>query len=273
MGKFDGVLLAVDYDDTLYSSKKQGISQENRDAIAYFMSEGGYFTVATGRSYTNFTIQMSREKPPLNCPAILSNGASIYDYHLGYMLYECLMPAAIVKDMDLLCRRYATLGFEAYCGDEVYLHNPNSITDHHMTRAGLIGHEMPVLEMPKPWIKAIIQQEDREILRKAQGYMRSRWGEKYEVIFSNPFLLEVTDKGIQKGSSVLWLAHHLGVKHEDIYCMGNGENDVPMVEVSALKCVPANGVKVLQEECPVKLPSCEDHCVAALVALLDERYA
>lgn len=39
MGKFSGVLLATDYDDTLYSSDCT-ISQENRQAIARFVAEG-----------------------------------------------------------------------------------------------------------------------------------------------------------------------------------------------------------------------------------------
>ena len=50
MGKFSGVLLATDYDDTLYSSDCT-ISQENRQAIARFVAEGGLFCISTGRSY------------------------------------------------------------------------------------------------------------------------------------------------------------------------------------------------------------------------------
>ena len=40
MGKFSGVLLATDYDDTLYDSKGT-ISPENRAAIDRFLAEGG----------------------------------------------------------------------------------------------------------------------------------------------------------------------------------------------------------------------------------------
>ena len=40
MGRFRGVLLATDYDDTLYSTNAT-ISPENRQAIEYFVAEGG----------------------------------------------------------------------------------------------------------------------------------------------------------------------------------------------------------------------------------------
>ena len=46
MGKFDGVLLVSDFDDTLYGTDLT-VSRENVEAIAYFTAEGGRFTVAT----------------------------------------------------------------------------------------------------------------------------------------------------------------------------------------------------------------------------------
>ena len=87
MGKFDGVLLAADYDDTYYD-RTFTISTENRRAVERFMAQGGRFVVATGRSYINFAIQMEVEKPPLNGPVILSNGASIHDFSKGQTLWE-----------------------------------------------------------------------------------------------------------------------------------------------------------------------------------------
>ena len=73
MGRFSGVLLATDYDDTLYDSHAT-ISWENRAAIERFVAEGGLFTISTGRSYINFAIQMEKEHLPVNAPVILSNG-------------------------------------------------------------------------------------------------------------------------------------------------------------------------------------------------------
>ena len=47
MGKFDGLLLASDFDDTLFDGGVS-IPGRNLEAIRYFTGEGGYFTVATG---------------------------------------------------------------------------------------------------------------------------------------------------------------------------------------------------------------------------------
>ena len=49
MGKFDGVLLVSDYDDTLYDHNLT-VNDRNHRAIEYFLEQGGRFTIATGRA-------------------------------------------------------------------------------------------------------------------------------------------------------------------------------------------------------------------------------
>jgi Cof subfamily protein (haloacid dehalogenase superfamily) len=251
LGKFSGVLLATDYDETLYGSNL-GISLENRAAIEYFISEGGHFTVSTGRSYRNFAIQMKRESLPINTPAILSNGANIFDFQKEKMLYESLIRPEVIQDLANVCTLFPSLGFEAYCREEVYVHNPNAVTERHLSRAGLTGTCIPILDMPVPWTKAILQHEDHALLLEVQKYLSHHWKEHYEVIFSNAVLLELTAKGSHKGSAVLWLADYLGVLRQHIYCIGNGQNDIPMLEVSAVAFAS---------------------CIARLIEKLDYRYS
>lgn len=272
MGRFSGVLLATDYDETLYGASR-GISPDNRTAIRYFIAEGGYFTVSTGRSLRNFAIQMEREDLPVNAPVILSNGANIYDFATQTMLCERLMRPEIVDDLARVCRHFPALGFEAYCREEVYVHHPNAITERHLTRAGLVGLEQPILQMPTPWTKAILQHEDHAMLLEVQNYMRLHWQEHYEVIFSNPYLLELTTKGSHKGSAVLWLAEHLDVRRKHIYCVGNGQNDIPMLDISAEPFAPANCTPAIRERGATILASCDESCIARLIEKLDRRYA
>ena len=62
MGKFTGVLIASDFDNTLVYTENalKGLEPmpdllpENRAAIEYFMAEGGIFSVATGRALPAF---------------------------------------------------------------------------------------------------------------------------------------------------------------------------------------------------------------------------
>ena len=77
MGKFSGVLIASDYDNTMVYTEgalKSGgplpsVSRENREAVEYFMAEGGTFSVATGRALPSFS--RVREGVPMNGPTVL----------------------------------------------------------------------------------------------------------------------------------------------------------------------------------------------------------
>ena len=91
MGKFDGVLFFADYDDTLYNSAHT-VAEEDRAAIRYFMENGGYFSIATGRAHRTFTPQIEKENIPFNAPVVLSNGAAIYDYASDRYLLESSLP-------------------------------------------------------------------------------------------------------------------------------------------------------------------------------------
>lgn len=271
MGKFTGVLLATDYDDTLYDSSC-AISQENRQAIHRFVAEGGAFCISTGRSYINFAIQMEREKLPVNAPVILSNGASIYDFTAEESLWLKFLPPAAPRHLAQVCQVFPQVGFEAYHQDEVYTFRGNIITQKHLTRCHLTGQPRAIGDMPVPWIKVILQHPDTKVLEAVQQYIRFHWPEDYDVTFSNLFLLEVTARGANKGLSVLWVAHHLGIGREHIYCIGNGLNDIPMLEVSALSFAPANSYDQVRAAADVVLPSCDESCVARMIEVLEKRY-
>ena len=271
MGKFDGVLLAADYDDTYYD-RTFTVSPENRRAVESFMAQGGRFVVATGRSYINFAIQMEVEKPPLNGPVILTNGASIHDFSTGETLWEQTLPEGTSALLEEVCAAFPEVGFEAYHGDQVYTYRANTVTDRHLKRCQLAGIPSEISQMPTPWLKVILQHESTSYLHQVLDFIRAR-SEDYELTFSNSVLLEMTAKGANKGLCVKWLAHRLGIQPQHIYCVGNGGNDIPMLEVAAVPFAPDDCYPDVRAWGPVILPPCNDHCVARLIEILEERYA
>ena len=191
LGKFNGVLLVSDFDDTLYGEDMR-ITRENVEALTYFTREGGTFTVATGRARPNFAPHASHI--PINAPVILSNGSALYDFRTGEMIYETFLPDRVREDLQQMARAIPTIGFEAYHHDAIYVYQPNAVTHRHLERAGMTAREVPIADIPLPWSKVILQQ-DYETLLHTQRYLLERWGEHYEVIFSNRVLLELTRKG------------------------------------------------------------------------------
>ena len=78
------VILLSDMDGTLLTSKKQ-ITDRDRAAIEKFMSLGGKFTVATGRTIQSF--EQYTRLLELKMPVIMYNGAAIHNYATGETLY------------------------------------------------------------------------------------------------------------------------------------------------------------------------------------------
>ncbi len=267
-GIFSGVLLASDFDGTVFGSIT-GMPQRNLEAVSYFMEEGGVFVIATGRTYVTFAPHC--QVIPSNAPTILSNGAAIYDFQQEKLLSLTQLPETAKEDVITLCEVMPSLAFEAYYQEKIYAHNPNHITDSHMKIVGETYEECAISEMPCPWVKLLIQ-EEREVLLEARAFLQQRRPQTYETIFSNPRYLEVTAKGVNKGSAVLHVAKDLGISPQHIYCVGDNENDLSMLALSAVPFAPSTSAEVVLATNPEILCSCEEGVLGALIPRLEQRY-
>jgi len=268
MGKFDGVLLATDFDDT-YFPENGVLPPENLAAVEYFKANGGTFTVSTGRAHRTFAPFLSQA--PVNAPVILSNGSQLYDFARDEMLLETTLPETIAPDLLDLITRVPEVGLEAYHGEDIYIWAPNRWTWHHLDKARCTADERPIDRMPQPWGKAILHQ-DQDILLRAQADLLSRHGDRYEAIFSNFHMLELTAKGSTKGGMVLRLAELLDIRRAHIYCAGDNQNDIPMLAIAAEGFAPADCAQSVKDWGATLLPRCADGAIAALVDILDRRY-
>ncbi len=93
------------------------------------------------------------------------------------------------------------------------------------------------------------------------------------MIFYNRVLLELTRKGSSKGGMVQYLARRLGIDAQHIYCVGDNQNDIPMLAVSAIPFAPANCAPEVKQWGARILGACEESCVAQIVDILDHIYA
>lgn len=270
MGKFDGVLFVSDFDDTLYNLQFT-VSAENHAAIRYFMDNGGRFTIATGRAHRTFTPQIARERLAFNAPVVLSNGAAIYDYQADRYLVRTALDATVPARLVELCRQFPELGFEAYHGEDIYVHNPNAVTRSHLKRMGVPHFECPISEMPTPWNKVLLQQ-DHPLLSEVQQHISAHWSGCCEAIFSNKYLLELTAKDSNKGTMVARIAGLLGIAPANLYCMGDNMNDVPMLALSAIPFAPGNCAQGVKDWGARVLDHCDDHAVAQAIGILDQLY-
>ena len=214
MQKFDHVLLASDFDNTLVytqSALDNGtdippMCPRNREALDYFIQNGGLFAISTGRALPAF---MDYAKDvPMSAPCVIANGAAIYDFRANEYLYTAFLGKAIYDHMAEVLARFPTLAFEVYHDDcRIHAMNPNRyIRNHeHLTRSPVqVVERFTDIDLP---IIKILFEEDFPVLDAVRTFILSRpWGREYELIYSNEHLLELTAAGATKGGMILRLA-------------------------------------------------------------------
>jgi len=282
MGKFDRVLLASDFDNTLVHTKAAldagstelpPMPARNREALDYFTRNGGRFSVSTGRAVPAFARYAA--DLPINAPCVIANGAGLYDFRDERYLVTAFMDESVRAHVAALLAYDPELPFEIYHTDRrIHAMHPNRyILNHeHLTRT----KTEPVAsfdEVDTPLVKLLFE-DDRDKLDALLAFLRAQdWAAQYELIFSSDNLLEMTARGATKGEMVLRLAALLGIAAGDVYCIGDHSNDVSMAEVSAIRFCPANAIDEMKALPGMRVVShCADGAVADVIEALDKLY-
>jgi HAD superfamily hydrolase (TIGR01484 family) len=280
MGKFDGVLLASDFDNTLiYTSGALHSGQpipplgdENRRALEYFMSNGGRFCVATGRALAAFA--PLAPLAPMNAPCILCNGAAIYDFfsekYLEFATLDEVARTRVQQVLDVVPEAAA----EAYnLGNTIYAVHPNRYTrDHERITKVTCTEAVSMEDVPLPLGKVLFEGANETLKQVRQTFVERGWAQDYELIFSNTTLLEMTRQGATKGGMLLRLAEMLHISPEHIYAAGDEANDVSMLITAAEGFAPANCSDAVRGCGATIVSDAREHAMADIIAILDSRY-
>ena len=280
MGKFDSVLLASDFDNTILNTERPRrtgcpvppISRRNLDALRYFMEHGGRFAVATGRALPAF--RMFADQVPMNAPAVVCNGAALYDFQVEAYLETVELPEQIRQQGQSLLDRFPTAAIEAYHLDNViHAVRPNEFTrqHQHVTHAGVVAVDS-LLDVPMPLVKIMFENDYDSLTALRAFALAQPWAADYEIFFSDKTLLEVTRKGASKGAMVRRLAARLGISMDHVYCVGDENNDISMLTAAAEGFAPANCVENVRNCGATLVADCDHDTLAEIVAILDKRY-
>ena len=119
MALFDDVLLAVDYDRTM-TGPDSVVPQRNREAIEYFVENGGSFTVNTGRG-TN-TLRRHLADLQNNVPLLLYNGSMWYENGRLTNCKEIDLP--LWETVNAVAEAFPEMNVEIQGMDDHYLLDP-----------------------------------------------------------------------------------------------------------------------------------------------------
>lgn len=281
---FSDILLTVDFDRTL-TAPDSTIPQRNLEAIAYFMDNGGVFTVNTGRS-----VPMSAGNllpcVRVNAPLLLYNGSAAYDtqkQELTLCRPIALDPKAVVEDVQ---NRFPALTVEIQGVDAHYgiRKNPGweAYCDHNSCAWGYADPH----EIPGPFLKFSLYGEFRDktvgsmfdateeelaLFAEATAYVEKTYGHLVDAFRAAPRILDIHAKGCSKLRAARNLQAALGRKI--LVCVGDAENDLPMLEGADFAYCPSDGVVAdrFENVCPCAEGAVADVIYKKIPALLKNR--
>ena len=250
MGIFSDILLTVDYDRTL-TAPDSTIPERNIEAIRYFIDNGGAFTVNTGRSMP--MALAFADKVPVNAPLLLYNGSAAYDTAKKEICFMHEIKMDLWKTIEQMLELFPDLVVEVQALDKHYIFKPNPAWE------AFSANNCPYAiaqwgQDLGPFLKFSLYGEIRDIsvdhlfhgtpeeiarMDEAQELVQKTYNDKVIAFRAGPRIIDIHAKGVSKARSAKELQQQLGRKI--LVCVGDGENDVNMLQAADYGYSPADG--------------------------------
>ncbi|MDM5329911.1 sugar-phosphatase [Neobacillus sp. CF12] len=263
-------LVAIDIDGTLMNDRKE-ITKEVNDAIQAAKAKGVRVVICTGRPIVG--VQSIIEELKLNDEddfVITFNGALVQNTHTKEVESQITLTYENLKELyELSLEIHSPLQFF----DTENLYTPNrkisiyTVHEAHINQVPI--NYLPIDEVSKDMlIPKVMFIDDPERLNTIIANIPESFWEKYTFVKSTPFFLEILDQRVSKGNAVKQLAEKLGIKREEVICIGDGENDLSMIEYAGCGVAMDNAVSVVKEVAQFHTLSNNDHGVAYAIEKL-----
>ena len=267
---FSDVLLTVDFDRTMTGPDSK-IPQRNLDAVAFFMEHGGTFTINTGRSVASFRKHLG--KVPVNAPILMYNGSARWEN--GVLTDLKLLDLDLWQTVKTVREEFPQMNLEIQGVDLHYLivPEPAYVAFYDALKWGYRivnpGDDLgPFLKFAlagsprKKSVATLFESTERELAAfdAAQAKILELWGDKVEVYRAAPRIIDVHAKGVSKIAAARQLQKELGKKI--LVCVGDAENDIPMLNGADYAYCPADGVVADRFE---NVCNCADGAIADVI--------
>ena len=118
------------------------------------------------------------------------------------------------------------------------------------------------LTQPPTKLVAVAEPAQIPALRKA---LSASFGDRLFLTTSLPFLLELGNPAVSKGTGIAFVAQRLGISLERIVSFGDGENDIELIEEAGFGIAVEDANPLLLERADWICPSANEEGVATVI--------
>ena len=271
MHKTKGII-ALDLDGTLLNSKKE-LSEGNLAALKKAADEGWEIVPTTGRFYGGMP-DFIRGLPFVHY-AITINGAYVEDLLEGNQIYMAEMPYKqaidIMKYLDEL-----PVIYDCYMDNDAFMTEALKAKVDEIVENPRIRKMFYDLRKPVPELKEFLENRGQDV-QKIQFFtkdanLRLELLEELPKVFENiavssssPQNIEINQAKATKGLALIALAEYLGLDRTKTIAMGDGLNDISMLEEAGIGIAMANGCDEALDAADWVTSHCDEDGVAKAI--------
>ena len=278
-------LLVLDLDGTLTNSKKE-ITQPTLEALLDIQKKGVKVVLASGRPAVGvLPLAKQLHMDEFRSFVLSSNGARITNCTTGEICYNRSLPKEAIRPAYNLAKKYAKYGVDLITYSEAPIGRPAPADRTPQPKDAIISGFVPnqytelearinhipielVEDLPShiTWnINKLLGTGDPEVIDMLRREAIEYFGSDLSIYCSEPFFLEIVSPGIDKARSLEILLQRLRLTPSEMICVGDGYNDISMIEYAGLGIAMANAQPAVLEAADYITRSNDKDGVAAVI--------
>ncbi len=240
--------IVIDIDGTLLNSEHK-MSDRAVTTIKAVIEKGVQVILATGKTRTS--AEWIIEKLGLTTPGIYMQGLIVYNPD-GTIRHEQTLDADVARQVITYAddRGYVVI---AYSGTHILMKSVNETGTkfskaYHEPEPEGIGPLQNILgEMSVHKLMAI-KPGDSKAIKALRWQLGMQLDEKAKLVQAAiPDMLEVVPRGSSKGAALRTLLREMDLKPDNVMAIGDGENDIEMVQLAKVGVAMENAAAQLKE--------------------------
>lgn len=258
-------LMAVDMDGTLLNNRRE-ISQTNLKAIHRAVEQGLLFVIASGRPIQG--VEKFQPILQLHSPMILYNGAMIAMPGTQEVLFKEVLEVEDARQILCLSEQYHTTAC-IWSNNKLYVRELNQMVDRYVKIEGvtaeLLENKEDEEEVIRQGVTKILWYDEESKIRRIEQELSENPFNNVAFCTSQPFFLEFFNQKVSKGVAVQKVGEMYHIRSEETIAVGDGFNDVSMIEYAGLGVAMGNAPEVIQNKAQYVTVSNEENGIAKIL--------
>lgn len=230
----------VDIDGTLVGADFF-LNEEVIQAAKVYQKSMGRLVLCTGRSV--YGTKHIADKLGVSAPAILYNGAVIYDFCQEKILWKRPLDRGILEIIRRIYKERPEVCIEIFTEERIYRIRTNWMVENRGVpeERGILYPEIP--QIKEDILKITLIADHSAELKKCRGFFNGG----YSFEFSGRHFAEIVREGCGKHIAAKELIKYAKLNPEIIFAAGNGQNDIELLSQSDYAFVPVTAEEKVRQ--------------------------